>query len=478
MGVSTPSIGPALRPNFLEGPITPQLLRLALPVLAVLALGTIVGVAETWFVSFLGTDALTGVALVFPVFMLMLMMSNGGIGGGVASAVARAIGAGRKRDVDALVTHAAVLAVLFGASFTIAVWLWGPALFARMGGKGEALHSAVLYANLVFLSAIPGWMASLLSAALRAAGNVRVPALIAALGSLLTLMISPLLVLGWGPVPRLGVAGAGIALIGMNVGSALAVAAYLRSSRSPVRLGRAKLERRLFADILKVGLPSAVGTIVSNLTVVITTALVGAYGRDAIAGYGLAARLDYLLIPLLFAIGTASVTMIGTNVGAGQFQRARRIAWTAALASAVATGAIGLAAALFPQAWMGLFTNEAPVLEHGEAYLLRIAPLYAVYGAGMAIYFASQGAGRVAWPFAAGIFRLLIVFALGGYWVDAYPGDLDGLYWVVALSYLVFGLTNMFAMAFWPGAKLPGRLTYWFPSSKRAATARSIATDG
>jgi MATE family, multidrug efflux pump len=436
-----------MRNVFLEGPIAPQMFRLALPILVVLALNTLVGVAETWFVSFLGTDALAGVALVFPIFMLMLMMSNGGIGGGVAAAVARAIGAGRKRDADALVTHAVVLALLFGAVFTAAVWVWGPALFARMGGEGKPLAAAVLYANLVFLSAIPGWIATLLSAALRGAGNVRVPAIVTAAGSFVTLALSPLFILGWGPVPRFGVAGAGIALTCLNVASALVLAAYLRLPESPVRLARARLEARLFGEILRVGLPSAAGTVVANLTVVVATGLVGTFGRDAIAAYGLASRLDYLLIPLLFAIGTASVTMVGTNFGAGQHRRARRIAWTGALASAVAAGAIGFAAALFPHGWMGIFTTEPAVLEYGSAYLVRVAPFYAVFGAGMALYFASQGAGKMAWPFAAGVVRLLAVFALGGYLVKAPGGSLGELYTVIALAYLLFGAINLFAMA-------------------------------
>src|SRR5258708_10524508 len=94
------------RAELLEGPIAPTLLRLATPVLVVLAVQTAVGVAETWFVSFLGTSAIAGVALVFPLFMLMTMMSNGGMGGGVSSAVARAIGAGRGRDAAPLGPHA------------------------------------------------------------------------------------------------------------------------------------------------------------------------------------------------------------------------------------------------------------------------------------------------------------------------------------------------------------------------------------
>jgi len=435
------------RTALLEGPIASTLLRIAWPVLVVLALQTFVGVAETYFVSFLGTSALAGVAVVFPLFMLMTMMSNGGIGGGVSSAIARALGAGRRHDADALVMHALVIAVAFGFVFTAAAWIGGPALFRSLGADGDTLAKAVLYSNVVFAAAIPGWIANLLASALRGAGNVRVPALVTAVGSLVTLALSPLLVLGWGFVPGLGVAGAGVAMIIFNIGAAAALAIFMRSTRTPVRLRAARLERRLFADILKVGLLSAVGTIVSNLTVVVATGLVSTFGRDALAGYGLASRLDYLLIPLLFALGTASVTMVGTNIGAGQFERARKIAWTAALISAALTGTIGFVAALFPEAWIHVFSREPDVVRVGADYLVRVGPFYALTGLGMALYFASQGAGRVVWPFSAGVVRLALVALVGWYWVNAHHGPLTGLFWIVAASQLLFGAINALAMA-------------------------------
>jgi len=434
------------RSALLQGPIAGTLLGLAWPVLVVLALQTFVGVAETWFVSFLGTGAVAGVTLVFPVFMLMTMMSNGGIGGGVSSAVARAIGAGRTDDADALASHAVVVAAAFGAVFSLGVWTGGRALFETMGGRGEALGNAVLYAGVVFAAAIPGWIANLLAAALRGAGNVRVPALVTAAGAVATLALSPLFIFGWGLVPAFGVAGAGIALVLFSVGSAVALALYMRSPGSPLRLRRARLRWHLFRDILRVGLPSAIGTVVANLTVVLTTGLVGAFGSDAIAGYGLASRLDYVLIPLLFALGTACVTMVGTNVGAGQHARALTIAWTAAAISAAAVEAIGVTAALLPQAWMHLFTRDAEVAGAGIAYLARVAPAYAFFGAGMALYFASQGAGRMAWPFAAGLVRLGIVGLAGAYWVGILHGSIAGLFWIVTASYVVFGGINIFVM--------------------------------
>ena len=431
----------------LHGAIAPRLIRLAWPILVVLALQTLVGVAETYFVGFLGTAAITGVALVFPLLMLMTMMSNGGIGGGVSSAIARAIGAGRKHDADALVWHAIVIAVVFGALFTFAALAGGPVLFRALGGDGDALANALVYSNLVFGVAIPIWVANLLASALRGAGNVKVPAALTAGGALLTLAISPLLVLGGGPIPRFGIAGAGYAMIFYYLIATTAFIAYMRSRATPVRLTIVRIEWRLLKEILGVGILSALGTLLANATVVLCTGLVGNYGVAAIAGYGMASRLDYLLIPLLFALGTASVTMVGINFGAGNLARARRIAWIATALSATATGVIGVVASLGPELWMKLFSRDADVIAAGVSYLHRAAPFYASFGFGMALYFASQGAGKVLWPLIAGVTRMLVATVGGWYWVVMHHGSISGLYWILAASLCAFGVVNAIAFA-------------------------------
>src|SRR5690242_12063403 len=164
------------RPDLLRGPIAATMLRLALQTVAVLVVQTLVGVAETYFVSFLGTEALAGVALVFPVLMLMQMMANGGIGGGVAAAMARAMGAGRRADANALVLHALVLGTALGLVFMLGALAGGPAFYRALGGEGAALQVALDYSNAIFLGAVPLWITALLAAALRGAGNVRAPA--------------------------------------------------------------------------------------------------------------------------------------------------------------------------------------------------------------------------------------------------------------------------------------------------------------
>ncbi len=402
------------RAAMLEGPILPTLLRLALPTIGVLVAQTLVNVAETFYVSFLGTEALVGVALVFPLWMLMTMMAAGGVGSGVSSAIARASGAGRHHDADALVFHALVIAIVFGLAFTIAVLSFGGALFRALGGTGGALNAALLYSRFIFLAALPIWIVNLLSAALRGIGNVRVPALVTLAGALILVPLSPGFIFGVGPLRGFGVAGAGIAVTIYYCGAAFVMIRYLMIGRSGLRLCVTRLRWDLFRDILGVGVFSSLNAMLLNLTVLLVTAAVGRYGADAIGGYGTASRLDYVLIPLLFGMGTAVLTMVGTNVGAGQHVRARRIAWIGAAISASFTELLGLTVALFPALWIGLFTRRPEIVETADLYLRVVGPTYAANGLIFALSFAAQGSGRMAWPLFASGARLII--AAGGGW--------------------------------------------------------------
>ena len=435
----------------LNGSILSTMLRLAWPTVIVLVVQTFVGVAETYFVSFLGTDALAGVALVFPVLMLMQMMSNGGVGGGVASAVARALGAGRRDDADALGLHALVLAVAFGFLFTAAELLGGRVLYRLLGGEGNALAAATAYADVVFSGAILVWVVSLLAAALRGGGNTVVPAMVTLGGVFVLLPLSPALIFGFGPLPRLGVAGAGVAVVIYYLAAAVALILFMRTRRSVVhlRFDLRRIEWRLLVDVLRVGGLSALGTIQSNLTVVLVTGAVGLFGTDAIAGYGIASRLDYVLIPLLFGLGTAVLTMVGTNIGAGQLARAQHIAWIGALLAAAITETIGLAAAVVPYAWLGLFSSEPAVLATGALYLRVVGPSYGFFGLGLMLYFAGQGAGRVVWPVLAGTARLTVAALIGWLAVAGFGASLGLLFSIVAVSSLTFGAIT--AAALWIG---------------------------
>jgi putative MATE family efflux protein len=428
----------ATRATLLAGPVLPTLLKLALPTVTVLVAQTAVNIAEAYYVGFLGTDALAGVAMVFPVFMLMTMMSNGGLGSGVSSAVARAIGAGHRADADALLFHAVVLAVIAGAAFTLATALGGPTLYRALGGKAGALEAALQYSNYLFAGAIPAWIVNLQAAALRGSGNVRVPAAVTLVGALVTIPASPILIFGWGVVPRLGIAGAGVAFGVYYCAAMLVLLRYMASGRAGLTISIVPLQRRLMAQILKVGLPTAANAVLTNLTAILVTGAAGLFGTHALAAYGIASRLDYVMIPLLFGLCTATLTMVGVNVGAGHMMRARRIAWTAAVVGAVLTGTIGLAVTLFPQAWLTLFSHDGEVLRHGATYLHIVAPAYGALGFGFVIAFAAQGAGHVLWPFIGSVARILIAAGLGWIAVAYLNAGMTGLAAMVAASLLTY----------------------------------------
>ena len=413
----------ALRPasagtlnHLLHGPLLPVLIRLALPTVAVLFMTTVLSVAETYFVSGLGIDAIAAASLVVPVMMLMTMVSNGGIGGGVSSAIARARGAGRTEEAESLVWHSVVIAIGAGALFTVAAIASGPALYRSLGGSGAALSQAVLYSNILFGGAVLFWVPTLLQAALRGAGNVKVPAIIILGGVLAGLVLSPILITGWFGAPRLGVAGAGVAQVLCAAGSLLAIVSYMRSARSNLRLRRHPLRRDHFNAILGIGLLSTVNAFMSTMSITALTAAAGAFGVAAIAGYGIASRLDMLLIPVMFGFGTAAITVVGTCLGAGDVARARRAALINALFVGALLEVVGLAVALAPSLWLGHFTSDPEVLAIGGHYLRVVGPVYGLIAILSELYFAGQGARRVGWPLAAGVLRFMCA-ALAAAWV-------------------------------------------------------------
>jgi len=433
--------------RLLESPIFGILIRLALPNVAVMVAQAATGLIETYFIGRLGTDALAGVSMVFPAVMLMQMMSAGAMGGGISSAVARALGANRRADADDLALHALIISVVFGIAFMAALLPGGPWLYRAMGGEGASLAAALTYSNVVFAGAVLIWVFNSLGNVLRGTGNMIVPATVTCAGVVVLVPLSPCLIFGWGPFPRLGVAGGAYALLAYYVAGSAALAAYLWSGRGVLRprLFGVVLRWSLFREILRVGIVAAFSTIQTNLTVAITTGLIGSFGTAAIAGYGVGSRLEYLLVPLVFGLGAPLVALVGTAIGAGQHGRALQAAWAGAAVAFVLTETIGVAAAIWPAAWLSLFGTDPAMLAAGAAYLREVGPAYGLFGLGMALYFASQGAGRLLWPVLAGTVRLVIATA-GGYALLRWTGQLDHVFYSLAAALVVFGAINAAAV--------------------------------
>jgi putative MATE family efflux protein len=431
----------------LHGRILPTLLSLAWPNVLVMLAQASTGLIETWWVSHLGTDALTGMAVVFPGFMMMQMLSGGAMGGGISSAIARALGGGRHADADALVMHAVGINVGLGLLMSAIFLLFGSELYHAMGANGKSLEAAMIYSNIVFGGNVLVWLSNALASIIRGTGNMLVPSLAICISVVLLIPLSPLLIFGYGPVPAMGIAGGGAAVILTTALTVVILGAYIWSGRCLVAFRLARLRFDLFADIMRVGAVGAVSTLQTSLTVALTTALVGAAGgAEAVAGYGTGARLEYLLIPLTFGFGGPLVALVGTNIGAGQQARALRVALVGGGLVFAMTEIVGIAAAIWPTAWLGLFGNDPQMIETGTAYLRIVGPTYGFFGLGLSLYFASQGAGRLLWPLMSGLARLLV--AIGGGWIALrLTGSLTWLFAALTIALVVYGVLLATAVA-------------------------------
>jgi len=453
----------APRPShaLLTVPILPAVLRFAWPNMVAMLATALAAVAETSYVGRLGVPALAGMALVFPMVMLQMMLSGGAMGGGVSSAVSRALGAGDGARANALAVHALWIGLGAGAVSSALMLGFGPAVYAGLGGRGEALAQAVAYSNVAFFGSVGVWLLNTFASVLRGSGNMVVPAATFLVVSVAQVLIGGALGLGWGPLPRLGMPGVAAGqVIAFSAGAAY-LYHVLSTGRSKLRLSlrATPLQRELLRDILKVGALACISPLQSVLTILILTRLVAQFGPNALAGYGIGARLEFLLVPIAFAIGVASVPLVGMAIGAGMVARAKRVAWTAAALAIAVLGPLGLLLAWMPDLWTRLFTQEPAVVASAALYFRWAGPFYGLFGLGLCLYFSSLGAGKVGGPVLAGTLRLVVV-AVGGWMLAQAQAAPWTVFALVAAGMASYGLATALAV----------RRTSW--GEERASLAR------
>ena len=194
--------------------------------------------------------------------------------------------------------------------------------------------------------------------------------------------------------------------------------------------------------ILRVGAVACISPLQTVLTILILTRLVASFGTEALAGYGIGTRLEFLLVPIAFAVGVASVPLVGMAMGAGMVARARRAAWTAAALATALLGALGLGVTLAPDVWTTLFSQDPSVLQSARSYFLWAGPFYGFFGLGLSLYFSSLGAGKALGPVLAGTLRLGVV-AVGGAWLAHEQAPAWMIFALVGAGMAVYGLSTV-----------------------------------
>ncbi|MBL8385994.1 MAG: MATE family efflux transporter [Burkholderiales bacterium] len=431
----------------LSAPILPTLLRFAAPNLGAMLAAAAAAVAETAYVGQLGTPALAGMALAFPMVMLQQMMSAGAMGGGVSSAVSRALGAGDTARAAALAAHAMWIGIGAGLALTALFLLGGRLLYTLLGGRGAALEAALAYSNVAFCGSVGIWLTNTFAAVIRGGGNMKVPSATVFAVAATQVLVGGALGLGWGPLPALGMPGIAAGQVVAYTLGALVLFLHLRSGRARVRLqpARVRLAAAQFRDILRVGAVALVSPLQTVLTILILTRLIAHFGVEALAGYGIGTRLEFLLVPLAFSFGVASVPLVGMAVGAGMAARARRVAWTAGALAGTALTVLGVTLALVPALWGRNFSDDPAVLAAAASYFRWAGPCYGLLGMGLSLYFSSLGAGHAVGPVLAGTVRLLVV--AGGAWaLAALAAPAWTVYALIGAGMAVLGLGTALAV--------------------------------
>jgi MATE family, multidrug efflux pump len=426
-----------------DDPIVPTLLRFALPNLVQIVVQSAVAIVEVFFIGRLGTDSLAGISVVFPILTFLIAITTVGVGGAIASAVARSLGAGRKSEAEALAIQAVIIAVALGAISTAIMLVFGPNIFRWLGADGASLGAALAYSSVFFAGTVNMWLLGVFTGIIRGSGNMATPARVTLFRAAVEVPLAAVLIFGWGPVPRLGMTGAAIAMLCYYAIGAVALFVHLQSRSSILHLTLTglQLRRDLLERLLKVGALSSLQIVVANLILAAITTLVAHFGVEALAGYGLASRLELLMFPVLLAWGVGTTTMVGTSVGAGMIERARRITLIASGLGALIFETIGLILAIVGGSLIGLFSHDPNVVRAGAAYLEVTGPVYGFMGLVSVLFAAYQGWGRMTVPFLTSLLRLAVAVLGGAIVVHSATPQLVTMFGVVAGSTVVAGLT-------------------------------------
>ena len=414
-----------------------QIAALAAPTTALSLLQVVAQLVETTLAARQGIDALAGWAVLLPFALLLAQMSTGAMGGGVVAAVARALGAQRRDQASALVLHAMLIATAGGLIFAVGLSLGAGPLLRAVAGPAAA-QAALPYALWLFgLGAVPAWWTNTLASVLRGGGQHALAARVLAL----QWAAMPLLAWALAEPAGWGLPGVGAAYALTNIAAAAAMLQVVRHGQAGfLPTWRQRPTRALFVQILSVGAVASGLALMANLTTVIVTAQLRHLGPVTVAAYGIAARLEFLVIPLAFGVGSALTALVGHTVGAGDWPTARRTAWLGGTVAFSVTAVIGLTVGLFAPQFAGLFSAEPSVTAMAARALRYTGPAFGGFGLGMAMYFASMGARRMGAPVLAGLSRLLIA-TVGGWALAQWSGlGTEGHFLGVALGITAYGL--------------------------------------
>ena len=399
-------------------------------ILGVIAMMTL-GFVDTWFISLLGTNQLAAIGFIIPVYMIFVSIALG-VGMGISSITSRLIGEGRHDQAARYVTDAQILGLLFSVLIAVLIGFSITAVFSAMGATEKVLPHIRDYMHILVLG-LPVIMIAVISGnTFRAIGAIKTSASMSTLMALLNLALDPLLIFGPGPFPELGMQGAAAASVIAAATTAL-VAVYILARREKLllfTLPRLHHIRGNWEELLQVAIPAMLANMMTPFAAAIMTAMIAGYGAEAVAGFGVGARIETLCLLVVFALSATLPMFIGQNLGAGKRERVHRALFGCLKFSIGLQVAVYILLILLSPFIAPAFSSDANVIKVINTFVYILPLTYGAHAIVILVMVSLNVLRRPRLALALIIIRLIVL-----YLPLAYIGS---LYW---------GITGLFAGA-------------------------------
>jgi putative MATE family efflux protein len=419
-----------------EGAIGPRLARLAWPLVAGNLLQTAYNLADMFWVGRVGSNAVAAVSLMFPTAWLFISTAMG-ITAAAVALVSQYVGAGKERRAERVVGQTVIVAIVGGLFLAMLGFAIRYPLIELIGARGPVFPKALAYAEVMFVTIPFTFLFFAFRAVLRGAGDTRTAMWLVFVSAGLNVVIDPFLILGWAGLPALGVQGAAIAtLISRVIAAVVGIAILLHGGWGiRLRVGDLWPDIPLLRKFVDVGYPSTLDGLARSLAAVTMVGLVARFGAVPTAAYGIVLRYQSISWTVSGAVGQATATGVGQNLGARALDRSRRVTRTGVIGTMAVLAAASAGVFLFPEAAMGVFIDDPAVIAEGTTMFTIVAPFWAFFGGLMVIQGSFRGAGRTRVAFLLSmlsrwVVRIPLAVALAFFvgWGSA------GLYWGMAAS--------------------------------------------
>jgi putative MATE family efflux protein len=357
--------------------------------------------------------------------------------------IARAIGAGNRDEASTAAGQSLMLALVVGLVSGLAGWAVSDALLRLLGAAPVVVADGGAYLRISLLGSFTAFVLFIANAALQGAGDAVTPMLVMALANLLNLALDPLLIFGWGPVPRLGVQGAALATVLSQATAALLSTHVLLRGKSSlqVRLAQCRPHFGMAWRILRIGIPGTGQMLSRSLMGVVMMRIVASCGTAAVAAYGTGMRLHIMILMPAFAMGGAVATLVGQNLGAGKPDRARHSAWLATWLNMAFMVLAALGLALFAPQTIRFFNSDPEVVQIGARYLQIVSPFYVFASLGIVLGRGLNGAGDTVMPMLSTVFSLWVLQVPLAVWLArVWQPATHGIWWAMVVGTVVHGV--------------------------------------